>query len=104
MASPPNESRTLSSYLDFDEDVNYGSDTRVPGDDGISSHSAVSEDRPLTAPNLFVERGETTAPGAQHHTTDADENMITNPLDEQQELILKREKKARCRAHTQAVM
>ena len=61
MASPPNESRTLSSYLDFDEDVDYGSDTSVPGDDGISSHSAVSEARPVTAPNPFVERGETTA-------------------------------------------
>ena len=88
MASPSNESRTLSSYLDFDEDVDYGSDNSVPGDDGISSHSAVSEARPLTAPNPFVERGETKAPGTQHHTTDADENIITNPLDEQQELIL----------------
>ena len=103
MASAPNESQTLSSYLDFDEDVDYGSDTSVPGDDGISSHSAVFEARPLTAPNPFVERGETTAPnpfvergettapGVQHHTTDADENIITNPLDEQHELILQRE-------------
>ena len=90
MLSPPNESRTLISYLDFDEDVDYGSDTSVPGDDGISSHSAVSEARPLTAPNPFVERGETTAPGVQHHTTDADENIITNPLDEQHELIFQR--------------
>ena len=104
MESPPNESRTLSSYLDFDEDVDYGSDTSVPGYDGISSHSAVSDARPQTAPNPFVERGETTAPGAQHHTTDADENIITNPLDEQQELILQREEKARRRAHTQAVI
>ena len=83
MALPPNESRTLSSYLDFDEDVDYGSDTSVHGDDGISSHSAVPEARPLTASNPFVERGDITAPVAQHHTTDADENIITNPLDEQ---------------------
>ena len=104
MESPPNESRTVSSYLDFDEDVDNVSDTSVPGDDGISSHSAVSEARPLTAPNPFVERGETTAPGARYHTTDADENIITNPLDEKQELILQREEKARRRAHTQAVI
>ena len=104
MASPPNESRTLSSYLDFDEDVNCGSDTSVPGDDGISSHSAVSEAQPITVPNSFVERGKTTAPGAQHHTTYADENIITNPLDEQKELRFQREEKARRRAHTQAVI
>ena len=103
MASPPHESRTLSSYLDFDEDVDYGSDTSVPGDDGISSHSAVSKARPLTAPNPFAERGETTAPGAQHHTTDSDENIITNPLDEHQRIILQREEKARRRTHTQTV-
>ena len=88
MASPPNESRTLSSYVDFDEDVDYGSDINVPGDDAISSHSAVSMARPLTSPNPFVERGETTEQVAQHHTTYAGEHIITNPLDEQQELIL----------------
>ena len=88
MASPPNESRTLSSYVDFDEDVDYVSDTNVPEDEGISSYSAVSEARPNTALNPFVERGETTALVAQHHTTDAGEHIITNPLDEQQELIL----------------
>ena len=104
MASPPHESRTLSSYLDFDEDVDYGSDTNVPGDDGISSHSAVSEARPLTAPNTFANRGGTTAPVAQHHTTGADENIITNPLDEQQELTRQREERALRRTHTQSVI
>ena len=84
--------------------MGYDSVSSVPGDDGISSHSAVSEARPLTAPNPFVERGETTAPGSQHHTTDADENIITNPLDEQKELRFQREEKARRRAHTQAVI
>ena len=88
MASPLNEPRTVSSYLDFDEDVDYGIDTSVPIDDGIPSHFAVSEARPLQEPNPFDERGETTAPGEQHHTTHADENIITNPLDEQQEIIL----------------
>ena len=84
--------------------MGYDSVSSVPGDDGISSHSAVSEARPLTAPNRFVERGETTAPGAQRHRTYADENIITKPLDEQQELILQRVEKARRRAHTQAVI
>ncbi|CAI5742841.1 unnamed protein product [Hyaloperonospora brassicae] len=77
MALPPNESWTLSSYLDFDEDVDY-------------------------APNPFVERGDTTAPVAKHHTTDAGENTITNPLDEQQELIRQSEERALRRTHTQA--
>ena len=79
MASPPNESRTLASYLDFDEDVDYGSESNVPGDEGISSHSHVSEDRPLTALNPFVERGEATTLVAQHHATDAGEDIIINP-------------------------
>ena len=39
----------------------------------------------------------------QHHATDAGEYIITNPLDEQQELILQREKSALRRAHTQTV-
>ena len=88
MASPPNKSRNLASYLDFDEDVDYGSDINVLGDERISSHSPVPEARPLTAPNPFVERGETTALVAQHHETDAGERIINNPLDEQQEFIL----------------
>ena len=100
----PNESRILSSYLDFDEDVDYGNDTKVPGDEGISSHSPVPEVRPLSAPKSFVERGETTAPVVQHHTTDGGEHIITNPLDEQQELILQREESARSRAQTQTVI
>ncbi|CAI5712939.1 unnamed protein product [Hyaloperonospora brassicae] len=89
MALPPNESRSLSSYLDFDDDVDYGSDTSVHGDDGISSHSAVTEAHPHTASIPFVER---------------DENIITNPLDEQQQLIRQREERALRRPHTQAVI
>ena len=45
MASPPNESRTLASYLDFDEDVDYGSDTNVPEDEGeLSDHLCLRQD------------------------------------------------------------
>ena len=103
MASPPNESRTLASYLDFDEDVDYGSDTDVPGDEGIASYCPVSEVRPLTSPNPIVERAETTAPVAQHHAKDLDEYIITKPLDEQHGLILHREERALRCAHTQTV-
>ena len=104
MASPPNESRTLASYLNFNEDVDYCSDTTFPGDNRISSHSNVSEDRPLTAPNPFVERGETTTLVAQHHATGAGEHIIINLLDEQQELIIQREERALRRTHTQIVI
>ena len=38
---------------------------------------------------------------AQHHATYAGEHIITNPLYEQQELILQREERALRRAHTQ---
>ena len=41
---------------------------------------------------------------AKHHTTGADENIITNPLDEQQELIRQREERALRRTHTQTVI
>ena len=89
MASSPNESQTLFSYLEFDDDADYGSDTNVHGDERTLSHSPVPEVRPLSALNPLVKRNDTTAPETQHHTTDAGGNIIiTNPIDEQQELIL----------------
>ena len=68
--------------------MDYGSDTGVHGDERTLSNPPVPELRPLSAPNPFAERGKTTAPIAQHHATNAGEHIITNPLDEQQELIL----------------
>ena len=88
MASPPHESPTLSSYLGINVEEDYGSDTDVRGEERTMSNSPVQEASPHTAPNPLAERGETTALEAQHHTTDAGEHIITNPLDEQQELIL----------------
>ena len=41
---------------------------------------------------------------AQHRTTDADGNMITNPLDEQQNLTLQREESTLRRARNQGVI
>ena len=56
------------------------------------------------APNPFVERGGNTSPMAQHHGADAGKRIITNPLDEQQELILQREKSALRRSQTKKVI
>ena len=82
MAFPPHESRTLSSYLDFDKNVDYGIKTNVRGEKGTLSNPPVPEVQPLTAPNPFVECGENTASLAKHHAADAGERIITKPLDE----------------------
>uniref|UniRef100_A0AAV1UQF0 Uncharacterized protein n=1 Tax=Peronospora matthiolae TaxID=2874970 RepID=A0AAV1UQF0_9STRA len=37
-------------------------------------------------PNPFAERGGASAPPAQHAASGSDETIITNPLDEQQQL------------------
>ena len=76
IASPFHEYWTLSSYLDFDEEVDYGSATSVHEDEGTLINSPLTEERPFTAPIPFVERAETIAPVAQHHATDAGEHII----------------------------
>ena len=87
LASPPNE---FDSCLQPQLWWRRGQWKRYqsPWDEWISSYSPVSEASPHTAPNPFEERGETTALVVQHHATDAGGHIITNPLDEQQELIL----------------
>ena len=87
MASPPHESPTIYSYLGINVEENYGSDTDVLSGRTMSD-SSLQEAKPRTAPNPFAERGETTALVEKHHVTDAGKRIITNPLDEQQELIL----------------
>ena len=104
MASPPNESVTLSSYLGIDVEEGYGSDTDVRGEERTMSNSPVQEALPHTAPNTVAERVETTALEAQHHATDAGGRTITNSLDEQQELILQQEERALRRTYTQTVI
>ena len=104
MASPPYESPTLSSFLGIDVEEDYGSDTDVRGEERTMYNSPVQEASPHTAPNPFAERSETTALETQHHATDAGEHIITNPLDEQQELIIQREERALRRTHTQTVI
>ena len=84
--------------------MHYGSDINVHGDGGTLSNPPVPELQPLTAPNPFVERGETTAPVERLHAADAGEIIITNPLDEQKELILQRDKSALRRSQTKRLI
>ena len=91
MASSPHESSTLSSYLGIDVEVNYGSDTNVPGEDRTTLGSPVQEARPHSAPNSFAERGGANASLAPHQTSIVGDAIITNPLDEQQQLVIQHE-------------
>uniref|UniRef100_A0AAV1T276 Uncharacterized protein n=1 Tax=Peronospora matthiolae TaxID=2874970 RepID=A0AAV1T276_9STRA len=45
-------------------------------------------------PNPFAKRGGARAPPAQHAASGSDETTITNPLDEQQQLLVQREENA----------
>ena len=64
----------------MEEAVDYGSDTSVPGDARTMSDTPMSEVHPPTPLGPFAER---------------DEVIVTNPLDEQQELAVQREESAR---------
>uniref|UniRef100_M4BU34 Uncharacterized protein n=1 Tax=Hyaloperonospora arabidopsidis (strain Emoy2) TaxID=559515 RepID=M4BU34_HYAAE len=64
----------------MEEAVNYGSDTSVPGDARTMSNTPMSELHPPTTLSSFAER---------------DDAIITNPLDEQQELAVQRDESAR---------
>uniref|UniRef100_A0AAV1UDA6 Uncharacterized protein n=1 Tax=Peronospora matthiolae TaxID=2874970 RepID=A0AAV1UDA6_9STRA len=94
MPSSPNESKTLSDYLGIEEAVDYGSDTSVHGDAGTISDSPMPEAQPSYTPNLFSERGDVSAPLAQRSASGSDENIITNPLDEQQQMLVQQEENA----------
>ena len=104
MASPPQESSTLSFYLGIDVEEDHGSDADVLGEERTMFNSPVQEATPHTASNPFAERGETTAPVAQHHATYSGENIITNPLDEQQVIIIQIEERALRRTQTQTII
>ena len=104
MASPPHKSSTLFSYLKINEEVNFGSDSNVPGEEKITSDSPVQEARPHTAPNPFAELGEANAPLALHQTPLVGDAIITNPLDEQQQLALRHEESAQRRMQLAATL
>ena len=84
--------------------VENGGYTDVHGDEETLSNPAVPEVLPVTAPNPFIERGETKAPAAQHHAIDAGQKFIINPLDEQQDLILQLKESSLRHAHTQRAL
>uniref|UniRef100_A0AAV1TJM2 Uncharacterized protein n=1 Tax=Peronospora matthiolae TaxID=2874970 RepID=A0AAV1TJM2_9STRA len=94
MSSSPNESKALCDYLGIEEEVDYGSDTSVRGDAGTMSGSLMPEAQLLNTPNPFAERGGASAPPAQYAASGSDETLITNPLDEQQQLLVQREENA----------
>ena len=100
MASTPHEFPTLSSYLGLDEELDYGSDVDVHGDERTLSNPPVSEARPFSAPNSLVERIETIALMTRRHAINAGEHIITNPLEKQQALVLQQKETSRRRAHT----
>ena len=64
----------------MEESVDYGSDTSVSGDARTMSDAPMSEVHPPTTLSPFAER---------------DDAIITNPLDEQQELAVQRDESAR---------
>uniref|UniRef100_A0AAV1TS87 Uncharacterized protein n=1 Tax=Peronospora matthiolae TaxID=2874970 RepID=A0AAV1TS87_9STRA len=94
MSSPLNESKALCDYLGIEEEVYYGGDTSVRGDTGTMSGSLMPVAQPSNIPNLFTERGDASAPPAQHAASGSDETFITNLLDEQQQLLVQREENA----------
>uniref|UniRef100_A0AAV1UPZ6 Uncharacterized protein n=1 Tax=Peronospora matthiolae TaxID=2874970 RepID=A0AAV1UPZ6_9STRA len=94
MSSSPNESKALCDYLGIEEEVDYGSDTSVRGDTGTMSGSLMPEAQLSNTPNPFAERGGASAPPAQYAASGSDETIITNPLDEQQQLLVQREENA----------
>ena len=82
----------------------YGSDTDVPSEERTASDLPVQEARPHTAPNPFAERGEANAPLAPHQTPIVGDAIITNPLDEQQQLALQHEESAQRRRQLAATL
>uniref|UniRef100_A0AAV1U0Y0 Uncharacterized protein n=1 Tax=Peronospora matthiolae TaxID=2874970 RepID=A0AAV1U0Y0_9STRA len=94
MSLSPNESKALCDYLGIEEEVDYGRHTSVRGGTGTMSGSLMPEAQPLNTPNPFAKRGGASAPPAQHAASGSDETIITNPLDEQQQLLVQREENA----------
>uniref|UniRef100_A0AAV1T260 Uncharacterized protein n=1 Tax=Peronospora matthiolae TaxID=2874970 RepID=A0AAV1T260_9STRA len=97
MSSSPNESKALCDYIGIEEEVDYGSDTSVRGDTGTMSGSLMPGAQISNTLNPFAECGGASAPPAQYAASGSDETIITNPLDEQQQLLVQREENAQRR-------
>ena len=78
----------------MEDEVDFGSDTSVQGDEGTMSQSPVLEDKPLSAPNPFPTPSDVNAPLAQRGVSASDEAIITNPLDESQARVIQQEEHA----------
>uniref|UniRef100_A0AAV1VLZ7 Uncharacterized protein n=1 Tax=Peronospora matthiolae TaxID=2874970 RepID=A0AAV1VLZ7_9STRA len=58
------------------------------------SDSPMPEAQPSNTLSPFSERGDASAPLAQHSTPGSDETTTTNPVDDQQHLLVQREENA----------
>ena len=79
----------------MEEAVDYGSDTSVPGNARPMYDTPMSEVQPPTTLSPFSERDDANAPLAPHSIPGLDDAIITNPLDEQQQLTVQRDESAR---------
>ena len=104
MVSPFHEYPTPSSYLVIYEDVDYGSDTNVLGRGGQFPSHMCPMPRLIRHTTAEHGGGEANAPLAQHQTLNVGNTIITNPLDEQQQLIIYQEESARRRTQLAAAL
>uniref|UniRef100_M4C0W5 Uncharacterized protein n=1 Tax=Hyaloperonospora arabidopsidis (strain Emoy2) TaxID=559515 RepID=M4C0W5_HYAAE len=79
----------------MEEAMDYGSDTSIQGDARTMSDTFMSEVQPPTTLSPFTERDDANAPLAPHLIPGSDDAIITNPLDEQQQLTVQRDESAR---------
>ena len=68
--------------------MDYGSNTSVQGDARTMSGTPMPEVQPPTTLSPFSERDDVNTPLAPYSTLGSDDAIITNPLDEQQELAV----------------
>ena len=103
MPSPIAESDSISFYLGLDE-VDYGSDTSVHDGKRTMSDTPMHEEQPLMATVPLSELSDVNVPLAQHPAFSSDDAIITNPLDEQQQLIVQQEESAQRTAQMVATL
>ena len=72
----------------MEEEVDYGSDTSFPGDARPMSNTPVPEVQPPSTVSPFSERDDADAPLESHLTPGSDDAIITNLLDELQQLTV----------------
>ena len=105
MTPPGHESKTLSDLLegDFEEMVDYESDTDFLGPDGSPLTTITGEDDSLRAPHPFPNSGAAVTLNALRASSELESTAtVTNPLDEEQQLIVDREESAKRRSKTAA--